>query len=373
MFDIPLPAETADHHLHPISKKGLPAYPNGWYALGFSAELPTGGILRRRFMGQEIVAFRTRGGVFSVVDAYCPHLGAHLGYDSSVEGETIRCPFHYFCFDVNGICTSTGYGTKPPPKAVIRAWPVREKQGVLLVWFHATGKAPEWEVPDLDMTGYTPLQWRQWELVSHPQETTENSVDIGHLSIVHKYDDVQMLSDLKTEGSYLNARYAMTRPAPVAGGLLRGIRSEFEVHVYGLGYSLVEVNVKSLGVRTRQLVLATPVDVETMTLRIALSLEAVNEPKRIHPALGLLPKGLIVPPLNRALQATIMDGFAHDVQQDFDIWQHKVYFSPPILAEGDGPVGRYRHWVKQFYCPPPAKNNGAWRAQAAEETPVMGG
>ena len=131
---------------------------------------------------------------------------------------------------------------------------------------------------------------------------------------------------------------------------------------------MVEVQVRSLGVRTRQWVLATPVDVENMTLRIALSLEAVTEPRHIHPALGLLPKGLIGQPLNRALQATIMDGFAHDVQQDFDIWQHKVYFSPPILAEGDGPVGRYRHWVKQFYCPP-AKATRTWQGQEAATPP----
>ncbi|MBI5670556.1 MAG: Rieske (2Fe-2S) protein [Chloroflexi bacterium] len=337
--------------LHPLSSKGLPAYPNGWYALAFTAELPPGSVLTRAFMGQDVVLFRTRSGVVSVIDPYCPHLGAHLGYASTVEGETIRCPFHYFCFDVNGVCVSTGYGTKPPPKAVVRAWPVREQNGLILVWYHAEGRVPDWDVPPLDAGGYSPLVWRAWELNSHPQETTENSVDIGHLSIVHHYDDVQMLSDLTCAGPCLTVRYAMFRPAPFAG-LVRGTRSQFTIHVYGLGYSLVEVEIPRFNIQARLFVLPTPIDVERITLRIAVSTRIVRRPREVHPLLGLLPAGLTAPLLNRILPGAVLNGLAHDVQQDFEIWQHKVYFSPPILAEGDGPVGRYRYWAKQFYSDP---------------------
>lgn len=56
------------------------------------------------------------------MDAYCPHLGAHLGIGGTVEGETLRCPFHAFRFDTGGVCVATGYGTKPPPTARARVW-----------------------------------------------------------------------------------------------------------------------------------------------------------------------------------------------------------------------------------------------------------
>jgi hypothetical protein len=39
----------------------------------------------------------------------------------------------------------------------------------------------------------------------------------------------------------------------------------------------------------------------------------------------------------------------HDVKQDFHIWQNKRYVHPPQLAVGDGPIGAYRRWCKQFY------------------------
>ena len=35
--------------------------------------------------------------------------------------------------------------------------------------------------------------------------------------------------------------------------------------------------------------------------------------------------------------------------QDIPIWENKVYVNPPLLADGDGPVGVFRRWCKQFY------------------------
>ena len=343
------PREDTKPALHPITSKGLPAFPNGWYAIGFSDDLPNGGVLRRHFMGQEIVAFRTQSGQVSVIDAYCPHLGAHLGYGSSVVGEAIRCSFHHFTFDTNGTCVSTGYGTKPPPKATIRTWEVRESHGILLVWYHAEGQPPSWEVPALATEDYLPLLHREWTLRSHPQETTENSVDLGHLSVVHGYKDVEIRSDLVTEGPYLNVRYAMLRLLRVLGRTILSTRAEFELHIYGLGYSLVDVTVQPYGIQTRLFVLPCPTDAESITLRIATSTCHIVEPGKVHPLLRIIPKVLARPVLNYILGKAALAGLAHDVAQDFEIWQHKVYFSPPILAEGDGPVGRYRYWARQFY------------------------
>lgn len=66
--------------------------PNSWYAVAFSDELRPGGVLARTVAEQELVVFRTRAGEACAMDAYCPHLGAHLGIGETVEGETIRCP-----------------------------------------------------------------------------------------------------------------------------------------------------------------------------------------------------------------------------------------------------------------------------------------
>jgi phenylpropionate dioxygenase-like ring-hydroxylating dioxygenase large terminal subunit len=88
------------------------AFPKGWFTVALSHEVKSGTVLKQTFCGEEIVIFRTESGKISVLDAYCTHLGAHLGHGGTVEGENIRCPFHGFCFDTKGDCTKTGYGTK---------------------------------------------------------------------------------------------------------------------------------------------------------------------------------------------------------------------------------------------------------------------
>ena len=65
----------------------------------------------------------------------------------------------------------------------------------------------------------------------------------------------------------------------------------------------------------------------------------------MSPLLGLMPQRLAEALVTRAT----FHGFLHDLGQDFAIWEHKRYLDPPALAPGDGPVGRYRQWARQFY------------------------
>lgn len=327
-------------------RTALPPFPNGWYTFGFSDELPPGGLLTQRFMGQEVVVFRARSGQACAADAYCPHLGAHFGHGGRVDGEVLRCPFHGFCFDTKGLCVSTGYGTKPPPTARLRLWPLREVNGLLLIYHDAAGAPPAWEVPALDLEGWTPPAYRSFILNDHPQETTENSVDVGHFAFVHGYRDVRELREAETSGPFLSTAYAARRPMPLIGQLVPALDLDvqFETEIYGLGYSLVHLTLPRLGIQGRLWVLPTSLDEQRLTLRLAVSLKIVAL-KRTSPWRHLIP----IRALSGVVARAILMGFAHDAQQDFDIWQHKRYIHPPALAKGDGPIGKYRSWARQFY------------------------
>ena len=133
--------------------RGLSPYPSGWYVLAFSRQLSSGMLLTRPFVGRELVLWRTGTGRVAAMDAYCPHLGAHFGHGGRVQGEQLRCAFHGFCFDSEGRCVATGYGSKPPPTANVSTWPVRETNGMILVYHGADGAAPSWEVPALEARG----------------------------------------------------------------------------------------------------------------------------------------------------------------------------------------------------------------------------
>jgi hypothetical protein len=48
-----------------------------------------------------------------------------------------------------------------------------------------------------------------------------------------------------------------------------------------------------------------------------------------------------------------------DLLQDFPVWENKAYLERPRLAEGDGPIMRYRRWARQFYTlPQPPDEHG---------------
>ena len=76
--------------------------PFGWYVVDYADELKAGDVKSVRYFGEDQVLFRTESGEISMLDAYCPHLGAHLGHGGIVNGECIECPFHAWRWKTDG-------------------------------------------------------------------------------------------------------------------------------------------------------------------------------------------------------------------------------------------------------------------------------
>ncbi|MFD0854841.1 Rieske 2Fe-2S domain-containing protein, partial [Actinomadura adrarensis] len=52
--------------------------PNGWFIVARSSEVEPGDIVPLYYFGRELVLYRGHDGAPYLVDAHCPHLGAHL-------------------------------------------------------------------------------------------------------------------------------------------------------------------------------------------------------------------------------------------------------------------------------------------------------
>src|SRR5262245_8655457 len=144
----------------------FPPYPNGWFQVAYSDEVASGAVIPLSYFGTELVLFRDSTGAARVLDAYCPHLGAHLGDGGKLQDDTIVCPFHAWRFDGCGRCVDVPYADKIPPKAQLRPWPVCEVNGLVMVWFHAEGQPPAYELPVLSEYGseeWTPYERRRWQ------------------------------------------------------------------------------------------------------------------------------------------------------------------------------------------------------------------
>ncbi|MCA9575200.1 MAG: Rieske 2Fe-2S domain-containing protein, partial [Myxococcales bacterium] len=75
-----------------------PGIPIGWFQVEYTDQLKAGDVKPLKYFGKDLVLYRTESGEAVMLDAFCPHLGAHLGHGGKVKGENIECPFHAWQF-----------------------------------------------------------------------------------------------------------------------------------------------------------------------------------------------------------------------------------------------------------------------------------
>ncbi|HPG24797.1 MAG TPA: Rieske 2Fe-2S domain-containing protein [Myxococcota bacterium] len=168
----------------------FPPYPTGWYVVAASSELPSRGVLPLRYFGRDLVLFRAESGRAVLVDAHCPHMGAHLGHGGFVEGEGIRCPFHQWRFGCDGRVEDVPYQTRGAlPVESLACWPVEEQSGVVLAHWSDGGRSPSWRMPaitEFGRPGWVGWQTFRWQIHMHTQELAENVPDMPHFRYVHR-------------------------------------------------------------------------------------------------------------------------------------------------------------------------------------------
>ena len=183
--------------------------PNGWFCVTRSHELKAGEVQSLKFCEKEVVAFRTESGAPTVLDAFCPHLGAHLGEGGCVRGETIECPFHAWRWNADGTCAEIPYAKNFPPKAKetrIFNYPVVEVNGFIWAWHHLHKEEPTWEVPVIEGFNGDDDKWGKvyhydYNINTVLQEIAENDVDQAHFPKVHGSPSLPETEAI-TEGIY---------------------------------------------------------------------------------------------------------------------------------------------------------------------------
>ena len=301
-------------------------------------------------------------------EAYCPHLGSYLGSDvgGCVRGGRLVCPFHGFEYDASGQCVSTPYA-EPPRTARLRVFETREIAGLILGWWGIGGRGPQWELPveEPDQSGWSGTKIQTIRLPGHPQETTENSVDMAHLRYVHGYGNVSRVGKLLVEGHYLESRFDFksTRKVAKIGRFTLDISANTQI--FGLGYSYVEIREHSIGVDMRLWILATPVDGKLIDLSLVSQAREIKKPRRWIAGLGFLPVRFRAPLFNKFVAAFQLG----DVMQDVVIWSRKRYRAQPRLSLSDGEIIPFRQYCKQFYADA-LETNGSMEGEAGSVTRV---
>jgi phenylpropionate dioxygenase-like ring-hydroxylating dioxygenase large terminal subunit len=301
--------------------------PISWYAVAYSDELEAGQVLPLSLLGRELVAFRGEDGVAAVLDAYCPHLGAHLGHGGEVVGDRIRCPFHNWEFEGStGSCARVPYADRVPPAARVRSYPTLERNGAVFAWYHTDGAEPSFDIPQLPEAQSdewsTPERY-EWTIQSQIQELGENGVDSAHFRYVHGSLNIPS-AEVEVDGAVrrnFQPVHLKTPRGEVDGGI--------DARVFGMGFAATRFT----GIcETLELAYSTPIDDRHLRIRYAFTQPRVD---------GKDPEG--------GVAAAIIRDIVKQMNEDIPIWEHKVYQERPLLCDGDGPIAEYRRWCQQFY------------------------
>jgi len=317
--------------------------PFGWFQVAYSHELAMAASMPLRYFDTDLVLFRTEGGDARVLDAYCPHMGAHLGYGirdqagggASVVGDSIVCPFHGWAYNGEGQCTNIPYANNMPPRVargeqVIRPWPVRELNQVIYVWYHPRGLAPYFEPERITEADPANTEWgspklHSWDINTHMQEIGENAVDPAHFLYVHGTQNVPTPEVMEFDGVHRRGRLVSRMATP--RGEIVGVIANNSV---GPGQSTVRFS----GIcETVLMANLTPVDKEHSRAFYAFLQKKVDG------------KG----PVGGVADAIVKD-ICKQMSEDQIIWSHKKYFEKPLLCDNDGPFAKFRKWYSQFYA-----------------------
>ena len=311
--------------------------PFGWFFVSYSDEMQAGEVKPVHYFGRDLVMFRDEQGEVGLLDAYCPHLGAHLGHGGTVEGDMLRCPFHGWGFRRDGFCADVPYAKALPSiatrQALIHSYPVVEKNGVVWAWYHPKNAEPTFEVvehADFNEPGWAEPHRRMWRFASNPQEIAENGVDLAHFQFVHKMDAVPE-GETIYDGHVRHSKASGTRAVKLPDGQEKVVESSVSTIQSGAGQKFTQLK----GIVTLSLmVLATPVDADMVELRFCFTW-----PDTPQDSMEYL-----------AAQAAIASTCGQTgVEGDIPIWERKIHRARPVLCDGDGPILRFRSYFQQFY------------------------
>jgi phenylpropionate dioxygenase-like ring-hydroxylating dioxygenase large terminal subunit len=305
--------------------------PNGWFAVAWGKDLVDGEVKRTRCFGEELVMFRTRSGNVRVLDAYCAHLGAHLGEGGRVIGENIRCPFHGWTYDGGGKCVEIPYckDHAPPAAARVRAWPVVERNRMIFVWHHAEGFPPSWEVPVMPEIGdpdWTEPRFYELEVPVHMQDMAENNCDPVHFQFVHGNLQIPTQTIEYGEGG----RFMRVSGIHETAMSTSSLKVRLDRDCWGLGLAAVRL----VGIPDAGLLMfssTSPVDSRNAASRWLFTVS-----KNLADLAG----------------EDFIQRLSTGVLEDMRIWKNKIHRANPVLCQADTFLVEFRKWVRQFYSTP---------------------
>jgi phenylpropionate dioxygenase-like ring-hydroxylating dioxygenase large terminal subunit len=321
-----------------------PLLTNTWVFIGYVNEVKNETVKSVTYMNKNLILWKSKAGVISLQDAYCPHMGAHLGF-GKVHEENLICAFHKRSFNNDGICIGRGKKNK--------SYPLSQIQHLIFAWFGED--TPSWHMPNffIGFPNDSSLEWKIFKSKKmnydfHPKDLLDNTVDALHFKTFHK----QCISYKPIEILKFSAYYFISKVVFLGNPNMKMGKKDMELELitesYGPCTLVVNSTVKVLNQKFifKFLFLCTPLVNDNTDYTLAVC--SVVDTKNI--------------PLTRRILEYIYNYYAFYMQvKEFKkesniIWKNKTYLATPDLSEKETAMLMYTKWYEKFYIKTIEKN-----------------
>ena len=317
--------------------------PFGWFSVGYPEDFPSGDG-RRRSTTSTGTSWR---GATRPARCTCRTRSARTSAPTSAtaarsRAASSRCPFHGWKFDAEGANTDIPYSDRTNRKAQLRTYPVVERNGFVLAWYHPDDERA-------DVGGRRGARARHRRVHAAPIRTAPRGRRrragdgrerrrLRALPLRAQHRDRardRVVRDRRAPRRVMRSRQKFPTPRGVVDGRI-------DTAADGPGVGIVRFS----GI------------VDTLLVRR-------RTPDRRADHRDPLQLLRARPWATRRPTRRVGKAFANEVDKQFaedtPIWEHKAHLVRPALADTDGPFMKFRKWYAQFYAEP-------WRATTASCT-----
>jgi nitrite reductase/ring-hydroxylating ferredoxin subunit len=325
--------DLSESHVEPIAMRyrdQTVGFPKGWYCVAESKDIVEGVLKSVSYLDQQMIVYRDANGDAKVADAYCPHLGAHLAsHDGCITGGEVVCPFHKWRFDgATGKCNSIPYTNIVPPQAKLTMYPTVERFGMVLMWYHPEGKAPEFQPYDFEEYASAEQPWMfytEYNRISRApfRDIMENLFDTAHIQQLHHSTGMPEIAKVARTDYGMRVTYGA--PANPEEFPLTFMEFNFSA------LSIIHHITLGEGFGFQQIGTLTPIDHESFQLRARMYIRDTGSAE-----------------INEAIGGAFASRVLSEISQDAKVLNFKKHLKNPIICAGDGPIMKFRTYAKEI-------------------------